>query len=112
MAHIDIACTLPTPELAVVQRRYAEAAAGYTATAHIADGRASVRLDGDRAVLRALLTEMIERERQCCSFLGFDVEDAPEQLIVHLTAQVPADEATPLLEAMVATLFPAAVITS
>jgi hypothetical protein len=111
MEHVEIACTLQASELAEVRQRYIDAASGYAATARIVAGRASVTMKGEPDALRALLAEMIERERHCCAFLDFEVEDADGQYIVHLTAQVPADEATPLLEAMVSTLFPGAVVT-
>lgn len=112
MEHVEIACTLAASELADVRRRYVDASSNYSATACIVNGRASVSLKGERAALRALLAEMIERERHCCAFLDFAVEDSADHCVVYLTARVPADEATPLLEAMVSTLFPGAVMTA
>lgn len=110
MEHVEIACTLQASELAEARQRYVDAASGYAATARIVDGRASVTLTGEPDALRALLADMIERESHCCAFLDFEAEDSADRCVVHLTAQVPASQSTPLLESMVSTLFPGAII--
>lgn len=50
----------------------------------IADGY-ELRLTGDPAETRAMAEAFIREEAACCSFLHFDLADAPDGLIVRLT---------------------------
>lgn len=107
MEHLAAACSLNADELNEVRARYAEAAGAYTATANVDDRRATVLLYGERAVLHALLDEMIQRESGCCSFLRFEVDETAGGLRVELTAP-DAPQPGPLLHEAVGAFFPTA----
>jgi len=108
MTDKPIACSLAVEDRAEVAARYARATDRYRATVRFEEDRARVMLRGDKSRLAALLDEMVPREAGCCSFLRFDRRDAADGYRVDLTVDADRELARPLLEEMVAVLFPTA----
>lgn len=110
MSSLQIACNLTASDLAAVRERYRTAASQYAAIARISDDLADIALTGDKTVLRALLDEMIARERACCPFLAFDVAESSEGFRVNLRVLDGPELAQGILHESVAAFFPGATV--
>lgn len=87
-------CTLSAQDL---QSRFGEigALAGRALLSHEHDGRTlRLRYSSDAA---EELRRLVERERQCCAFLAFSVQEGPDAVYLSITAPIDAGEFTPVL---------------
>lgn len=87
-------CTLSAEDL---KSRLAEigALAGRALLSHEQDGRTlRLRYSSDAA---EELRRLVDRERQCCAFLEFSMQERPDAVYLSITAPIDAGEFAPLL---------------
>lgn len=100
-----VACNLSDDELPKVLGEYVRAGSLYEGTAHVAGGKAHIRLKGEREALGSFLQSLVAREAQCCTFLGFEIEEVHDGFLVQLAGEgMGRDE----LALLVRAFFPAA----
>jgi hypothetical protein len=108
MSSLPIACTLNATELAAVQDGYRTAASHYRATARIGNDRAEVTLTGDKTTLRPFLSELVERESACCSFLTFEIDETADGFDICIRTDDADQLGHGILSESVAIFFPTA----
>lgn len=82
-----VACSLSDDELPKALDEYARAESLYKGTAHIAGGKAHIRLKGEREPLGAFLQSLVAREAQCCAFLQFEINEVHDGFLVQLAGE-------------------------
>ncbi len=112
MSSLPIACSLSDSDLAAAKASYEAASSQYHASARISENHADVVLTGDKTAIHALLSEMVERERACCPFLTFEIEETAGGFAVRLGVISASGLETGIVQESVATFFPAATMTS
>lgn len=110
MSSLPIACSLTASDLAAIKVRYRTAASQYQATARIDDDHADISLTGDKAILRELLTEMIEHESACCPFLAFETAESNLGYDVQLRVLDASGLEHDILRESVEAFFPSATV--
>jgi hypothetical protein len=77
-----LACSLDDTELAARLDAWRQVVRRAT-TCRVGDGRIVARYPNERQ-LRDRLRQLIALERECCSFLHFDVEERPDVIVTEL----------------------------